>query len=279
MPPRCMREGPRRPRADREGARGRSRLWSARSPRTSPSPAGATEANMLALTPAIESRRRGRATALFVSAVEHPSVLQRRAFCGRSRRAIAGRRRRHRRSRQRSRARSAEAERPLVSVMLANNETGVVQPIAEVADIVHAAGGLLHVDAVQAPGRIACDIDDARRRPADDFLAQARRPAGRRRAGPRAAICIAEPLIRGGGQERGLRAGTENVAAIAGFGAAAAPPRPAGRWPAAWRRCATGSRPGSCAATPDAVIFGATAPRLPNTTLVRGSRHEGGNRA
>ena len=55
-------------------------------------------------------------------------------------------------------ARWPEAERPLVSVMLANNETGVIQPVAATAEIVHAAGGLLHVDAVQGAGRIDCDI-------------------------------------------------------------------------------------------------------------------------
>ena len=52
----------------------------------------------------------------------------------------------------------AKSPRPLVSLMLANNETGVIQPVAEAAAIVHAAGGLLHVDAVQAAGRIDCDI-------------------------------------------------------------------------------------------------------------------------
>ena len=55
-------------------------------------------------------------------------------------------------------ARIARAERPLVSVMLANNETGVIQPIREIAEIVHAANGVLHVDAVQGAGRIDCDI-------------------------------------------------------------------------------------------------------------------------
>ena len=54
--------------------------------------------------------------------------------------------------------RLAGVSRPLVSIMLANNETGVVQPIAQAAEMVHAAGGLLHVDAVQGPGRIVCDF-------------------------------------------------------------------------------------------------------------------------
>ena len=115
----------------------------------------------------------------------------------------------------------ARAERPLVSVMLANNETGVIQPIAAIAAIVHAAGGLLHVDAVQGAGRIEFQMDTL----GADLLTLASHKLG----GPQgvgALICrgdlhIEEPLIRGGGQERGLRAGTENAAAIAGFGATA----------------------------------------------------------
>ena len=116
----------------------------------------------------------------------------------------------------------ARAERPLVSVMLANNETGVIQPIAAIAEIVHAANGILHVDAVQAPGRIGARIDDLG---ADMLTLSAHKIGGPQGAGAlirRGDLHIAEPLIRGGGQERGSRAGTENVAAIAGFGAAAA---------------------------------------------------------
>ena len=79
---------------------------------------------------------------------------------------------------------SLGAERPLVSVMLANNETGVIQPVLRIAEIVHAANGLLHVDAVQAPGRIALRHRRARRRSDDAVGAQDRRSAGRRRADP-----------------------------------------------------------------------------------------------
>ena len=107
--------------------------------------------------------------------------------------------------------------------MLANNETGVIQPIAQIADIVHAASGVLHVDAVQAPGRIDCEIGDAWRRSAVSISSH--KLGGPQGAGAlirRGDIHIAEPLIKGGGQERGQRAGTENVAAIAGFGAACA---------------------------------------------------------
>ena len=152
--------------------------------------------------------------------------------------------------------------------MLANNETGVIQPVAEAAAIVHAAGGLLHVDAVQAAGTNRLRYQCARRRSSDAVGAQDRRPEGRRRADQARRACTLDPLISGGGQERGARAGTENVAGIAGFGAAAEARRRAlgGRGRRAWRRCATSSRPGLTAVAPEAVIFGAGAQRLPNTT-------------
>src|SRR6266496_1502561 len=108
----------------------------------------------------------------------------------------------------------------LVSVMLANNETGAVQPVAEAAEIVHAAGGLLHVDAIQAFGKISFDIKGLN----SDLITV----SGHKIGGPKGvgAVVLAEgvrglePLLRGGGQELGRRAGTENVAGIAGFGAA-----------------------------------------------------------
>jgi cysteine desulfurase len=226
---------------------------------------GATEANNLALTPAIETtgekRKRDK---LLVSAIEHPSVLAGGRFAAGAieqvpvttpgildlhalRKAIA------------------RAERPLVSVMLANNETGVVQPIRDIAAVVHDANGLLHVDAVQAPGRIDCDIEALG---ADLLTISSHKIGGPQGAGAlirRGGIHIAEPLIRGGGQERGLRGGTENVAAIAGFGAAAASARqPDATHMAALREALEA---GLKAATPQAVIFGERAPRLPNTTL------------
>ena len=105
--------------------------------------------------------------------------------------------------------------------MLANNETGAVQPVAEAAEIVHAAGGLLHVDAIQALGKIPFDINAMK---ADLVTLSAHKIGGPKGVG---AVVLAEglqgfePLLRGGGQELGRRAGTENVAGIAGFGAAA----------------------------------------------------------
>ena len=220
---------------------------------------GATEANMLALTPTVDGPR----DRLFVSAVEHPSVRSGGRFAadcveelpvdGDGIVDLA------------ALARAlGRAKRPLVSVMLANNETGVIQPIRPIADIVHAAGGLLHVDAVQAPGRIECRIEELG---ADLMTISSHKLGGPQGAGAliRRGDLRLEPLIKGGGQERGLRAGTENVPAIAAFGAACAAstladaPRMAGlrdRLEAA-----------ILAATPDAVIFGAKVARLPNTTL------------
>jgi cysteine desulfurase len=149
--------------------------------------------------------------------------------------------------------------------MLANNETGVVQPIAEIADIVHAAAGVLHVDAVQGPGRMACGIDTLG---ADLMSISSHKLGGPQGAGALIQcgdVHVAEPLIKGGGQERGLRAGTENVAAIAGFGAAAV----AARVPDWQRLAALRDRfeAGLRSLTPEAVIFGENAARLPNTSL------------
>ena len=109
----------------------------------------------------------------------------------------------------------AEVERPLVSIMLANNETGVIQPVAEAAALVHAAAGLLHVDAVQAAGRIACDVTALG---ADLMTLSAHKIGGPQGVGAlirsRDDMHFLEPLIRGGGQERGSRAGTEMCQAL-----------------------------------------------------------------
>ena len=227
---------------------------------------GATEANMLALTPSIEvGGVKSLRDRLFVSAIEHPSVRSGGRFPAEQIEELpvtgAGVLDLHA-----LRSAIARAERPLVSVMLANNETGVIQPIAEIAAIVHAGNGVLHVDAVQGPGRIDCRIGELG---ADLMSLSAHKLGGPQGAGAlvsRGDIHIGEPLIRGGGQERGLRAGTENVAAIAGFGAAAAI---AAKQADAARMAGLRDRveAGIKAALPDAVIFGQNAPRLPNTTL------------
>jgi cysteine desulfurase len=228
-----------------------------------------TEANMLALSPAIESAAEKRPRdRLLISAIEHSSVRSGGRFSPDAVDEIAvepdGRV---------SLAALAEAvkksARPLVSLMLANNETGVIQPVAEAAAVVHAAGGLLHVDAVQAVGRVECDITALG---ADLLTLSAHKIGGPKGVGAlvraREDIHLADPLIRGGGQERGLRAGTENVAGISAFGAAAAVARGMGASEAE-RMLALRERleSGLQAVSPRAVIFGASVPRLPNTTL------------
>jgi cysteine desulfurase len=114
----------------------------------------------------------------------------------------------------------AAGERVLLALQAANNETGVVQPVAEAAALVHAAGGLVVCDAVQAAGRI-----DLRGLGADALFISAHKIGGPKGAAALAFanvhLHISHALVRGGGQEKGLRAGTENVAAIAGFGLAA----------------------------------------------------------
>jgi cysteine desulfurase len=227
---------------------------------------GATEANMLALTPAIEiGGRKSLRDRLFVSAIEHPSVRSGGRFSAETIEELPvtgeGVVDLHA-----LRSAIARAERPLISVMLANNETGVIQPIADIAAIVHAANGVLHVDAVQGPGRIACWIGELG---ADLMSLSAHKLGGPQGAGAlirRGDIHIGEPLIKGGGQERSLRAGTENVAAIAGFGAAAAATAnqaDAARMAGLRDRLEAGIK----AILPEALIFGESAPRLPNTTL------------
>jgi cysteine desulfurase len=228
-----------------------------------------TEANMLALTPAIETANEKRPRArLLLSAVEHASVRAGGRFArdaveevpvdaeGLIDLAALS-------------AAVAKAPRALVSLMLANNETGVIQPVAAAAAIVHDAGGLFHVDAVQAAGRVPVDIAALG---ADLLTLSAHKIGGAKGVGAlvrgREDIHFPEPLIRGGGQEHGLRAGTENVAGIAAFGAAAAAARrqreaEAAQMLALRDRLETGLK----AISPQAVIFGVGAKRLPNTTL------------
>jgi cysteine desulfurase len=154
----------------------------------------------------------------------------------------------------------------LVSVMAANNETGALQPVAEIAEIVHQAGGLLHVDAVQALGKIDINIKLLQ---ADLLSVSAHKIGGPKGAG---ALILAEgvagldALLRGGGQELGRRAGTENVAGIAGFGAAVRAAMTSlgdmDRVAKLRHRLEDGLRQ-----TCGIVVFSHHVPRLPNTTL------------
>src|SRR5262245_43126574 len=234
---------------------------------------GGTEANVLALSPAIEvGGDKTPCSRLLVSAIEHPSVRAGGRFPAGTVEEVpvtpagivdlAA-------LEQRVAALKGSG-RVLVSLMHANNETGVVQPVAAAADLVHAAGGLLHVDAVQSAGKIPCDIKALG---ADLVTLSAHKLGGPKGVGAlvigRAGIHVADPLLKGGGQERGARGGTENVLGIAGFGAAAeaaarALSADAARMSALRDKLEAGLK----AVSPGAVVFGAGAERLPNTTLV-----------
>ena len=155
--------------------------------------------------------------------------------------------------------------RAVVAIHHANNESGVIQPIAEAARMVRAAGGWLHVDAIQSAGKIAVDM---RTLDADTLTLSAHKLGGPQGVG---ALISREgvPVIRalhGAGQERGLRAGTENVPGIAGFGVAAdcaARDLPHAAAHQAWRDAAQ-ARVKAAGAT----IIGEAAERLPNTLFM-----------
>src|SRR5215467_6397525 len=189
---------------------------------------GGTEANVMALTPALEgSANKIRFNRLMISSVEHASVRACGGFLPQQVEEIPvtaeGLVDIGALERRLNELQGQGLRPPLVSVMAANNETGVIQPIRAAAGIAHAVGGLLHVDAVQAVGRMPFDINESG---ADLITVSAHKFGGPLGVGAlikrAAALHFAEPLLKGGGQERGARAGTENVAGIAGFGAAAA---------------------------------------------------------
>jgi len=232
---------------------------------------GATEAVAMALTPNLHSGSKTiAASRLYVGATEHPCVLSGGRFeagslavlpvdangvidlasfeqilCGHDR--MAG--------------------RPFVALMLANNETGVIHPVADAAAIARHYDAIILCDAVQAAGRISVDITALG---VDMIALSAHKIGGPKGAG---ALILADdalrpaPLIAGGGQENYRRAGTENVAAIAGFGVAAAAARhhlgEAGRIGDLRDKLEAGIKH----VAPDAVIFGAAVKRLANTVL------------
>ena len=206
---------------------------------------GGTEANNMAL------RGSGR-TRVLVSAIEHESVLkavpdaERIAVdangvvdLGMLERRLAG-------------------EPSVVSVMLANNETGVIQPVAEVVRIARAAGALVHCDAVQAAGKVAVDLHGL----GADYLSLSAHKLGGPSGAGALIVRAGAPFAadrHGGGQESYRRAGTENVAGIAGFGAAAEASRDG---------LAAALRDRLEASLPMAKVHGAVAPRLPNTSCL-----------
>jgi cysteine desulfurase len=235
---------------------------------------GGTEANSLALTSGI---RRGKGPAverLLVSAIEHASVLsggrfaaEATAHIGVTRDGIV--------DLDRLRV-LLEGPPALVSIMLANNETGAIQPVAEAARLVHDAGGLLHVDAIQALGKIPFDLNAIG---ADLLSVSAHKIGGPKGVG---ALVLAEgveglaPLLRGGGQEKGRRAGTEDVAGIAGFGAAVRATLNGREGDASREERLRARLETGLSQTPGAVVFAGDIERLPNTVLfaVPGMRAE-----
>ena len=227
---------------------------------------GGTEANGLALTPGLR-RGTGRPVGrLLVSAIEHASVLSGGRFPPEAIGTIhvtpsglvdLGH----------LRAMLQDGPPALVSVMLANNETGAIQPITEIAGIVHSAGGLLHVDAIQAFGKIPFDIKSM---DADLVTLSAHKIGGPKGAG---SVVLAEdvqglePLVRGGGQELGRRAGTENVAGISAFGAAARAAMAALEGDAARLRSLQNRLETGLKRLSGMIVFSGDVLRLPNTTL------------
>jgi cysteine desulfurase len=209
--------------------------------------AGGTEANALAI------HGLGRGRRVLVGATEHPAVL---AAVGLGVEAVPvlGDGQADLAALERMLAGGPPA---LVCLMAANNETGVLHPIAGAAALCRAHGALLHMDAVQAAGRIPLPEG------ADSWAISGHKLGGP----PGAGALLLRPgldlpaLIAGGGQERGRRGGTEPLPAIAGMAAAAAEPGEAGRLAAMRDRIEAG-------VAGEAVIAGAGAPRLPNTSCI-----------
>ncbi|MBS4045881.1 MAG: cysteine desulfurase [Alphaproteobacteria bacterium] len=228
---------------------------------------GGTEANNLALRLAIEG---AGVKSLVITGIEHDSVLRPARHSGLPvYEVVAGSDGVVSLAALEATLGAAEVDHPgpvLVALMLANNETGAIQPVAEAARLAHASGALLLCDAVQAAGKIPVDLSqlDA------DFLTL----SGHKLGGPTGVGALITrddwtpaPLLRGGGQEKGMRAGTENLGGIAGFGAAAA----AAQQGLYGMKSVTALRDrleaGLLAVCPEAPIYG-SGPRLPNTLCI-----------
>ncbi|MFA5122500.1 cysteine desulfurase family protein [Zavarzinia sp.] len=221
---------------------------------------GGTEANNLALQGAVLA---GTARRLLVSAVEHDSVRAGAEGAGVAVAVIPVDREGVVDLEALDRLLGQGDGTALVSVMLANNETGVIQPVAEVARIARAHGALVHCDAVQAAGKTGLDFSSL---DVDMMSLSAHKiggPAGVGALVKRAGIEL-RPLSLGGGQEYGRRPGTENLAGIAGFGAAA---KLAGEMPELAPLRDRIERE-VLAAVPGARVFGAGAARLDNTSCL-----------
>ena len=162
---------------------------------------------------------------------------------------------------------AADRRPALISLMLANNETGVIQPVADAARMAHEAGALLHCDAVQGAGRLAFDH---RVLGADLITLSAHKLGGPQGVG---ALFVAATVTlaaqqTGGGQERGRRGGTENLPGIIGFGAACAAVARAPSEGGRVRRLRDRAEALLTTIAPDAPIYGRDAPRLDNTLAI-----------
>jgi cysteine desulfurase len=217
---------------------------------------GGTEANHLALLGSGRER-------VLVSAVEHGSVLQAVPDAERiavDANGIA--------DLARFEAQLAADPRPaLVSVMLANNETGIIEPVGDIAAIAHRHGALFHCDAVQAAGKMPVDIAKIG---ADLVSLSAHKLGGPPGIG---ALVVAggtqfAPAIRGGGQERGRRAGSENLPGIAGFAAAASAAAESLAEYERIRRLRDRLEASARTTAPEAIVIAAAAARLPNTSAI-----------
>lgn len=244
-----------------EAARREVAALAGASPRDVVFTAGGTEAANLALAPGVSAPGVAPLGRLIVSAVEHPCVLGGHRFPVAEIAPVGP----DGRLDLEALARLLEDGAPaLVALQGANNETGALQPVAEVAALTRARGGLLVCDAAQVAGRLPLGGTGA-----DALLLSAHKFGGPKGAGAFIALregLHIEPLMRGGGQERGRRAGTENVAATAGFGAAAQAAasgleEEAARLAALRDACETRLK----GLAPEAVVFAQEAPRLPNT--------------
>lgn len=227
---------------------------------------GGTEANGLALNSAVAAG----AKRLIVSAIEHDSIIETARVSGAAVEFLPvdgqGRADLNWLEARLSTWDAADGK-PFVALMLANNETGVIQPVTDAAALVHAIGGWLHVDAVQAAGKISTD---SRALGADTMSVSAHKLGGSQGVGaltfgPGATL---SRLQHGGGQERGRRGGTENVPGIAGFAAAARAALSGPSMTSTWRDAVAGRLKAH-----GAVVMGEGAPRLANTLCVAAPGH------
>lgn len=237
---------------------------------------GATEAATTLLTPVYKmGRSELRLSHLYVSATEHPCMLSGGRFAAENMTALPVD---HQGIvdldvlEQVLKAHDKSKGLPLVAIQWANNETGVIQPVEKIGALVKAAGGFFIVDAVQAAGRIALDIAAAS---ADYLILSSHKIGGPKGVGAVVAISdlvMPSALVRGGGQEKGHRAGTEALPLIAGFGAAAREALVAQqegsnllRWSDAIR---TVIENGVRKLAGDVLVHGDAVPRLPNTSFI-----------